>query len=74
MKKKVNLKKAYEKTYKLNFQGKSYRSTLPPEVIKRKAKEVGLTPDKFIERYGVKIFYNDFEDMIIRFVELEKGK
>lgn len=70
--KKVDLDKTYEKTYKLNYQGRSYRSTLPPEVIKKKAKEVGLSVEEFIENYGVRIHFNAFDagDMILEFVKL----
>lgn len=74
--KKVNLNKTYEKVYKMNYQGRSYRTTLPPEVIKKKAKEVGLTVEKFIEKYNVKIHFNELDagDMIIEFVKAETKK
>ena len=40
---------------------------IPPEVIDRKAREVGLSPEEFIKQYHAIAQYNGFEGVLYTF-------
>ena len=65
---------AYKKPYKLRTVGKketSYEVSFPPEVIERKARELGLTPGEFIEQYRAVAYYNAFDGVFYKFESIE---
>ncbi len=54
----------YKKRYKMNSAGRAGETTtvaIPPEVIERKAEEVGLSPEEFVKQYQVIAEFNGFE-------------
>jgi len=62
--------KTYKKRYRMNAVGKDGSTTtvaLPPHVITRKAEEMGLTPEEFVERHRVIAHYNNFDGVYYSF-------
>lgn len=70
----INTQRAYEDTYKMQTVGGSIRANVPKKLVERKAKEVGLEVEDFIERYKVRMFYDDYKDVdgVFKFVKEEE--
>lgn len=64
----------YEETYSLTKVGGSNMVAIPKPVVRRKAKELGLTVEELKEKYAVIAFFDQFEeiDLAYKFVEKEK--
>lgn len=61
---------AYKKEYKVRTIGKkgtAYEVSFPQDVIERKARELGLTIEEFLEKYRAVAYYNAFEGVYYRF-------
>lgn len=61
---------AYKKEYKVRTIGKkgtAYEVSFPQEVIQRKARELGLTIEDFLEQYRAIAYYNAFDGVFYRF-------
>jgi len=68
----ISLKKTYKKKYRMNTVGKSGATTtvaIPPEVIERKAEELGISPGEFIKRFHAIARYNNFDGVFYSFEE-----
>jgi hypothetical protein len=63
-------KETYKKRYKMNTVGKGGQTTtvaIPPEVIEKKATEVGLSPEEFTKQYHAIAQFNGFEGVLYTF-------
>ena len=66
----IKTKGSYTKKYSLNIVGENKSTTtvaIPPEVIDRKAEEVGLSPEEFIKRYKAVAHYDNFDGVYYAF-------
>lgn len=61
----------YEETYKLRGVGGGFSISVPKVVVKRKAKEKGMTVEEFREKHRVKVYFNGLNavDGAFEFVE-----
>lgn len=62
--------KGYKKEYKVRTVGQakgSYEVTFPAEVLERKAREAGLTPEEFIDQYIAVAYYDAFDGVVYKF-------
>jgi len=60
----------------MNVVGKDGATTtvaIPPEVIDRKAEEVGLSPEEFIRCYKVVAHYDNFDGIFYTFEKVTNG-
>ena len=60
----------------MNVVGKGGATTtvaIPPEVIDRKAEEVGLSPEEFIRRYKAVAHYDNFDGVFYAFERVANG-
>jgi len=76
MKTKIEIKSSYKKQYRLNVVGLGGATTtvaIPPEVIDRKAEEVGLRPEEFIRFYKAVAHYDNFDGVFYTFEKVENG-
>lgn len=67
---------SYKKHYKMNVVGKGGATTtvaISPEVIDRKAEEVGLSPKEFIRCYKVVAHYDNFDGVFYAFKRVANG-
>ena len=70
MKGSIQIGASYKKHYRMNVVGKGGATTtvaIPPEVIDRKAEEVGLRPEEFIRRYKAVAHYDNFDGVFYAF-------
>lgn len=59
----------------MNTVGKCGATTtvaIPPEVIERKAEELGLTPEEFIKNFHAIARYNNFDGVFYSFEEVKE--
>jgi len=66
----IQIGASYKKHYRMNVVGKGGATTtvaIPPEVIDRKAEEVGLRPEEFIRRYKAVAHYDNFDGVFYAF-------
>lgn len=69
----INLRKSYERTYTMRSVGGGISTSIPKQIVERKAKEEGISPEEFIESFRVVIFFDDYEEVdgAFRFVKKE---
>lgn len=72
---KIDTKKAYEDTYKMQEVGGSYRANVPKKLVERKARELDLDIEEFLDEYRVRVFYDNYKDVdaVFKFVEREEN-
>ncbi len=66
----IEIGASYKKRYRLNVVGKDGVTTtvaIPPEVIDRKAEEVGLNAEEFIRRYKATAHFDSFDGVSYTF-------
>jgi len=66
----INLNRGYKKRYRMHIvdrEGATTTVAIPPEVIGRKAEELGLTPEEFIKQYQVVAQYDNFDGVFYSF-------
>ena len=67
----------YRKIYRLRTAvpgRKSIEVTFPYEVVEKEARSRGLTISEFLDRFQAVCEYNNFEGVLYRFEEIEKGE
>ena len=72
----IEIGASYKKRYGLNVVGKDGVTTtvaIPPEVIDRKAEEVGLNAEEFIGRYKAITHYDNFDGVFYTFERVACG-
>ena len=72
----IEIGASYKKRYRMNVVGKDGATTtvaIPPEVIDRKAEEVGLSPEEFIRCYKVVAHYDNFDGIFYTFEKVTNG-
>lgn len=52
--------KSYQKRYRLRPIGRGISISIPKELVERKARELGITIEELIEKYGVVMMYDNF--------------
>lgn len=68
----VDLKpgKTYKKRYRMNTVGRDGATTtvaIPPEVLERKAEEMGMTAEEFTKKFRAVAQYNNFDGVFYAF-------
>ena len=70
----VDREKAFRVRYKLrkaNTRGDTLESTIPTLVVQRKARQLGMTIDEFIEAHLAEWSFDDFDGLFLEFVPKE---
>ncbi len=70
--KKISKNKTYEKTYKMRQVGGGIRMSIPKPVVKRKAKELGISIEEFLEKYRIIALFDDFQEIDIAYKFVKK--
>lgn len=72
----IKIKESYTKKYSLNIVGEN-KSTitvaLPPEVIERKAAELGVTSEEFVRTHKAIAHYDNFDGVFYTFRRVTNG-
>jgi len=68
----VDTKKAYENTYSIRAIGGGFSVSVPKEVVRRKAKEKGMSEEEFKDKFAIRVFYDDFGEIDGAFKFVEK--
>jgi hypothetical protein len=72
----IQIGASYKKHYRMNVVGKGGATTtvaIPPEVIDRKAEQVGLRPEEFVRRYKAVAHYDNFDGVFYAFERVTNG-
>ena len=77
MKANIEIGASYKRRYRMNVVGKDGATTtvaIPPQVIDRKAEEVGLRPEEFIRSYKAVAHYDNFDGVFYAFEKVTDGE
>ncbi len=69
---KIENNSAYEETYSMRMVGGGISTSVPKIVVKRKAKELGIPIEEFIQNYKVKALFDDFKNIDVAFKFVKK--
>ena len=72
--KKVLVKNAYKREYKIRTVGEGKMNTvvsIPREVVQREAEKLGITPKEFIKKYRAMAHFDDFQGVYYTFKPAE---
>jgi len=73
----IKIKESYTKKYALNIVGENKSTTtvaLPPEVIERKAAELGITSEEFVRTHKAIAHYDNFDGVFYTFTRVRNAE
>ena len=72
----IEIGASYKKRYRMNIVGQDGATTtvaIPPEVIDRKAEELGLSAEEFVKSHKAVAHYDNFDGVFYTFERVACG-